>query len=130
MLEEFVATLGLSERLAVVKTVAPSGADIARNPQAAYQMLADACNRAVDDHEADSVILGGAGLAGLAEKIADRVSVPVIDSTAAAVKVAEALGRLRPIKAREGSFAPTTPVETIGLADMLAARMEGRSRSG
>jgi allantoin racemase len=32
MLEEFVAGHGLASRLASVRTVAPTGADIARNP--------------------------------------------------------------------------------------------------
>ncbi len=126
MLEEFVASIGLTERLATIKTVAPSGADIARDPEGAYALLAQACNAAVADGEADSVILGGAGLAGIAAKIAERVPVPVIDAVGAAVKAAEALGNLKPTKAREGSFAMTTPVETVGLSALLAARMEGR----
>jgi hypothetical protein len=61
MLEEFVASLGMSERLAAIKTVAPSGADIARDPEGAYAMLAAACITAATENEADSVILGGAG---------------------------------------------------------------------
>ena len=35
MLEEFVAAQGMSSRLASVRTVAPTGADIARNPKEA-----------------------------------------------------------------------------------------------
>lgn len=126
MLEEFVASIGLAGKLAAVKTVAPSGADIARDPERSLALLADACNAAVRDNGADSVILGGAGLAGLAARIAHRVPVPLVDSVAAAVKTAEALAALNPTKAREGSFAATTPVETVGLASALAATMEGR----
>ena len=126
MLEEFVHSIGLSERLAGIKTVAPSGADIARDPQRAHAMLIDASNALVDECEADAVILGGAGLAGIARTIAERVSVPVIDSVGVAVKAAEALAKLEPVKARAGSFARTPAVETVGLAAMLAARMEGR----
>lgn len=126
MLEEFVATLGLSQKLALVKTVAPSGADIARDPERSLALLADACNAAVRDGGADAVILGGAGLAGLAARIADRVPVPLVDGVAAAVKAAEGLAALKPAKAREGSYAATTPVETVGLAGPLAARMQGR----
>jgi Asp/Glu/hydantoin racemase len=125
MLEEFVASIGLTDRLAVVKAVAPSGGDIARDPERAYDLLAAACNEVVEQNETDSVILGGAGLAGIAAEIAARVSVPVIDAVGAAVKAAEALGNLRPAKPRVGSYAPTTPVETVGLAAALAARMHG-----
>ena len=38
MLEEFVAAQGMSSRLASVRTVAPTGADIARNPKAAMAL--------------------------------------------------------------------------------------------
>ena len=126
MLDEFVRSIGLSERLAGIKTVAPSGADIARDPERAHAMLVDASNALVEECEADSVILGGAGLARIAAQIAERVSVPLIDAVGAAVKAAEALGNLGPSKARVGSFAQTPAVETVGLAAALAARMEGR----
>ena len=45
MLEEFVASHGLASRLASVRTVAPTGADIARNPKAAMALLAKGCQR-------------------------------------------------------------------------------------
>lgn len=126
MLEEFVASIGLAGKLAAIKTVAPSGADIAHDPDRSLAMLADACIAAVRDDGADSVILGGAGLAGLAARIAHRVPVPLVDSVAAAVRAAESLAALKLTKASEGSFAATTPVETVGLAGALAARMQGR----
>ena len=126
MLEEFVASLGLAAQLAVVKTVAPSGAVIARDPAAAHALLTDAANVCVQQHGAEAVILGGAGLAGLADVLASRVHCPLIDSVAALVRAAEHLGRTWPPKPVTGSFAPTTPVPTIGLAGQLAALMEGR----
>ena len=43
MLEEFVANHGLTSRLASVRTVAPTGADIARNPKSAMALLAKGC---------------------------------------------------------------------------------------
>ena len=45
MLEEFVASHGLASRLASIRTVAPTGADIARNPKAAMALLAKGCTR-------------------------------------------------------------------------------------
>src|SRR5215468_1233086 len=58
MLEEFVAGHGLSARLASVRTVAPTGADIARNPKAAMTVLARGCQACVKEDRADVVILG------------------------------------------------------------------------
>lgn len=122
MLREFVATMGLAEQLATVETVAPSGADIARDPEAALALLEAACRQCVDQG-AESVILGGAGLAGLADRIASRVPLPVIDSLRALIARAELI-------APSGRAAnPVTPAaetalpETIGLSSSLAARL-------
>jgi allantoin racemase len=120
MLNEFVGSIGLSGRLAFVQTVAPTGADIARDPDGALGLLAEACRVCVSKHGADSVILGGAGLAGLAARIADRVPVPLIDSLEACVQLAEQMAGTRPVKAHVGSFAATPPVETVGLEPALA----------
>jgi allantoin racemase len=127
MLEEFVAGLGLSAHLAVVKTVAPSGADIARDPEAALSLLADAANACVRDNGAEVIILGGAGLAGLAQRLQPRVAVPLIDSVTAIVRAAERLGQARPAKPLTGSYAQTTPVETVGLSPTLGAAMSGQT---
>lgn len=125
MLREFVALMGMSDRLAFIQTVAPTGADIAREPEKALGLLAEACASCVRDHGADSVILGGAGLAGLAERIADKVPVPLIDGLAACVRLAEHLSRTGAGKAKLGSFAQTPAVDSAGLSDPLARLLRG-----
>lgn len=117
MLEELAVLLGLDARLARVRTVAPTGADIARDPGAASELLVRACRDAAGKDKAKSVILGGAGLAGIARIIQPRVPIPVIDSTAAVIKAAEALAGKRGARDPLG---PTPPVETVGLAPRLS----------
>jgi allantoin racemase len=80
MLLEYVACLGLSDRLASVRAIAPTGDQIARDAGAAITELAAAGNDCAKVDGADVVILGGAGLAGLAEQIQERVPVPVLCS--------------------------------------------------
>jgi len=92
MLREFVAARGLSSQLASIQTVVPTGGDIARNPNAAMSLLADACIAAAIEG-AEIVILAGAGLAGLTPSLKDRVGVPLIDSVQAAMQAAEARAR-------------------------------------
>jgi allantoin racemase len=123
MLREFVAAIGLSEQLATVHTVAPSGADIARDPDAALALLAEACRTCVAHSGADSIILGGAGLAGLADRIAPHVPVPLIDSLSAAVRRAEMLTGLKtqPADAPVPVHAPTHGLSRP-LADLLSSR--------
>ncbi|WP_342360460.1 aspartate/glutamate racemase family protein [Terrarubrum flagellatum] len=123
MLEEFVAMIGLKDRLASVRTVAPTGAEIAANPEAAYALLADACNAAIEKDGADIVILGGAGLLGIAEKIADRASAPLIDCMQATMGALEAMVRVNARKAERGPLAKAPPVETIGLPPALTKLM-------
>lgn len=116
MLEEFVASQGLSARLASVRTVAPTGADIARNPKAAMALLAKGCIACAREDGADVVILGGAGLAGLAAKLKGKVDVPLLDGVAAAISMAESLARQKPV----GLGDPPPPVESVGLSKGLA----------
>jgi Asp/Glu/hydantoin racemase len=120
MLEEFVAGRGLSSRLASVRTVAPTGADIARKPAAAMALLAKGCTACVREDGADVVILGGAGLAGLAAKLKAMVDAPLLDGVACAVAMAEALARQKPAKAANGALALPAPVDSIGLSPALA----------
>lgn len=127
MLGEFVAGLGLSSRLASVRTVAPTGAAIAADPEGSLALLGEACCRTVAEDGAEVVILGGAGLAGLAERLAPRVPVPVLCSVEAGVRAALAAAGCRPRKAAAGSFAPTPPVESTGLSPALARLLSGTS---
>lgn len=119
MLREFVASMGLSERLATVEAVAPTGAAMARDPEHALDILAKACCACVEQHGATSVILGGAGLAGLASRIADRVPVPLIDSLAACVRMAEHSAPGQPQTGAAPVWPGPDPSPTIGLSDRL-----------
>ena len=125
MLHEFVTALGLDTRLAGIRTVAPNGAEIARDPDAACDLLAEACRGCVDEDGAEVVVLGGAGLAGLAARIAPRVPVPVLCSVAAGIEATVTAARLAPAKPRAGSMAPTPAVETVGLSAALSSRLGG-----
>ncbi|MBX9942856.1 MAG: aspartate/glutamate racemase family protein [Reyranella sp.] len=120
MLEEFVASQGLASRLASVRTVAPTGAAIARNPRAAMALLAKGCAACTREDGADVVILGGAGLAGLAAKLQAKVDVPLLDGVACAISLAEGLALQKPVKAKRGTHARPAPVESINLSKGLA----------
>jgi len=123
MLEELAALLGLDGNLARVRTVAPTGADIARDPEAAYDLLTRACREAATKDKAQSVILGGAGLAGIAKIIQPRVPILVIDSTVAVVTAAEKLvGR----KGARDPLGPTPAVESIRLSSALMRALSRR----
>lgn len=123
MLEEFVASMGLADRLATVFTVEKSGAEIAADPDGALRTLREAVTACATTHGADAVILGGAGLAGLAERLTGSVSVPVIDSVAAGVKLAER--RLAATRALAPAPIANQGVPAIGLSAELTRLMSG-----
>jgi Asp/Glu/hydantoin racemase len=126
MLEEFVAAIGLATNLASVRTLDALGADIAAKPEAALENLVAACREATRQDGAEVVVLGGLGLAGLAERIGAGVPVPIVDNVVAAVKLAEAAATLAIAHAKSGPLAAATPVKTTGLSAALAALLEGR----
>jgi len=80
--------LGYGDQLAGIRTVAPTGAQLAADPVAAQALLAEACQAAAQALGLQAVILGGAGLAGMAQAIQPQVSVPVIDSVLAGTRQA------------------------------------------
>jgi Asp/Glu/hydantoin racemase len=123
MLTEFVAWLGLAERLAVVRTIAPTGDRIARDPDAALTQLAAACTACATEDGADVVILGGAALAGLAARIQPSVPIPVLCSVEAGTRAAIAA------TSRTNRCSPSPPaLDSIGLNADLADLL-GQTRS-
>jgi Asp/Glu/hydantoin racemase len=79
-------------------------------------LLAKGCAACVREDGADVVILGGAGLAGLAAKLRPSVEVPLLDGLACAISMAEGLARQK----TAGSRAKPAPVESVGLSKGLA----------
>jgi Asp/Glu/hydantoin racemase len=124
--EECVAMHGLTSRCAGIRTLDGSFQSISEVQAEKEDLLVTLANRAVEQDEADVVILSGAPLSGLAAKVRDRIPVPVIDPVAAAVRQAETLAVLKPRKAIAGSFRRPAPKPTTGLAEPLAAVIEHR----
>jgi allantoin racemase len=118
MLKELVIGLGLSDRLAAIRTIEQSG-DIARDPTSALACLVEACNACANKDGADSVILGGARLSGLAARVQGSVPVPVICSVEAGTHAAlAARNQGRGVRARSS-------IDSVGLSTALAKLLGG-----
>jgi len=95
MLEEFAAITGFSSRLASVRTTTATGSDIFARPDAAIAALLEAISTCQADG-ARRIILGGAGLAGLAARLRPLSPLPIVDCVEAlAVIASEAVARDR-----------------------------------
>ena len=98
MLRRLADMLGFADSLLGVHTVMPSGAQLAQDRPRARTLLQRACLDTWERTGADALVLGGAGLAGLAAEIQAGIPVPVIDSVSAGVR--QALLRVDNARAR------------------------------
>ncbi|UDL95993.1 aspartate/glutamate racemase family protein [Lichenihabitans sp. PAMC28606] len=101
---ECVEHNGLTGRLSAIRCLAESFISINDVQSEKEEALVALANQVVADTETDVVILAGAPLSGLAERVKHRIPVPVVDGIAAAVKQAEAVASLHLCKASAGSF--------------------------
>ncbi|MBI3199288.1 MAG: Asp/Glu/hydantoin racemase [Rhodospirillales bacterium] len=117
---EIVEWHGLSGRCTAIQMLDSAFTSINDVAEEKEQLLVDLANRVVTHNGADVVILAGAPLAGLANKIRERVPVPLVDGIQAAVTMAEGLVRLNPRKATAGTYRRPAAKDSKGLSAALA----------
>lgn len=124
--QETVEQHGLAGRLASIRCLDESLADIGTVQTDKAEQLLALCELAVRQDGADVIIIAGAPLAGLARSIAGRIPVPVVDGVSSAVRHAETLAALRSCAASAGSYAPPPQKDWKGLSPALG-RLVGRN---
>ncbi len=85
MLPPMVARTRAATDLVAVRTIAATGTIIAANPQAAIAELQDAVDACAASDRADTIIIGGAGLAGLAASLTAPPRARLLDCLQAAL---------------------------------------------
>jgi allantoin racemase len=90
-----VKKIGLGDRCASVRCVDLPVLACESDPDAMLQGLERAGRSALTEDGAEALILGCAGMAGMADLLSDRLGVPCIDPVAAGVKFAEMLIHLK-----------------------------------
>ena len=120
---ECAAEHGLDGRMASARALTVPVPDITRAKQELADHLVEQCLLAVEEDDAEVVILGGGPVAGLAREIAAQVPVPVLDGVSCAVRLAESLVALDLRAPERGSFArpASKPVQNLSpaLAQMI-----------
>ena len=91
------------------------GGDPGRVAEERRDLLLGLIRQSVEEDGAESVILAGGPLAGLAPALQPHVPVPLVDGTAAAVRLAEALAGMATLPGRSRDRRPT------GFAPAVAA---------
>ena len=85
------------------------------DPDAAYRALETECLRTVEEVAPDVIVLGCAGMAGMCNRLQERLGMPVIDGVAAAASMAEALVRIGARTSKRGEFAQPPAKQVVGL---------------
>jgi allantoin racemase len=117
---ERIAQHGLGGRLAGLTGIDATPQDAVRDPEGVGRKL-QAAIAGLAAQGADSVVLGGAALAGMAPRLQPGSPVPLLDGIACGVRLLEMLVALRLPKPGLGSFAAPRGREVSGVDPALAA---------
>ena len=108
---EHVHLRGLSHFLASVRSLDLTVAETEADPAKTKQRLMEVAAAAVETDGAEVIVMGCAGMAGYAEEIEQALNVKVLDPSAVALKIAEAMVDLGLTHSKTGLFA--TPPEKV-----------------
>ena len=125
MYRELIEGYGLTGRIAGKRVLENTAAYKPGDYTALDAELVANAQSLIEQDGAETIVLLGAVMAGVARRIEARVPVPVLDGMRAAVPQAELLVRFGARKPTTGSYAPTGERATRGLDPALAA-MFGR----
>ena len=125
LLNTLAVSQGLSTNLVRVDAVQPTGAELAADPEGALKVLAAQCRSMVEQSSLQSIIIGGAGLAGYAKRLQDQVSVPLIDSVEAGARVLQQR-LIDPQRFGSGCLESPAPVAWARLPKALRSVLELR----
>lgn len=106
---EEVHGFGLDYYLASVRSLDLSVAETDADPEKTKQRVFEEAKIAVEQDGAEVIILGCAGMAGYAPELEEKLNIKIIDPTAVALKIAEAIVDLDLTHSKIGIYA--TPPE-------------------
>jgi allantoin racemase len=119
-----VERTGLASRIAGYRPLDMRPQDFA-DPANLVAPVARLAKELIEQDHAESIVVAGAALAGLIDRVQAEVPAPVVDGIAAGVVLAEALVRLGRPKATAGSHAKLPEREVTGFGDAVSALFGG-----
>ena len=102
---------GLLERMASVRPLELSVAELAADPEGTKAAGMALARRMVEEDGAEVIIMGCAAMAGYGDDLERALGVPVLDPLKVTLKVTEALVDMGLIHSRVGLYAPPAPKE-------------------
>jgi allantoin racemase len=111
-LEHNLHKYGLSARCARVRSSEVAVLELEHPGSDACNRISAEIGRAVEEDRAEAIVLGCAGMADLANRLAEEHGLPVLDGVTCAVRLAEAMVGLGLRTSRLGGYAPP-PVQKL-----------------
>jgi len=111
MKELHVRRHGLLERMASIRPLELSVAELAADPERTKAAGMALGQRMLEEDGAEVIIMGCAAMAGYSDDLERELQVPVLDPLKVTLKVAEALVDMGVTHSRVGLYAPPTPKE-------------------
>ena len=111
MKELHVRRHGLLDRMASIRPLELSVAELDADPERTKAVGMALARRMVEEDGAEVIIMGCAAMAGYSRDLERELQVPVLDPLTVTLKVAEALVDMRLTHSRVGLYAPPTPKE-------------------
>jgi allantoin racemase len=111
MKERHVRRYGLLKRMASIRPLELSVAELDREPERTKAAGMDLAQRMVEEDGAEVIIMGCAAMAGYSDEIERELGVPVLDPMTTAVKFVEAIVDMGQTHSRLGLYAPPMPKE-------------------
>ena len=115
MIANAVRLHGLESRCASIRTTPLSVLDCEEDPERAVAELVAAAKLAVEQDEAEAILLGCGGMGPLDERISAELDVPVIDGIPCAVKLLEGISDYGLRTSRAAAFKEPEPKPFVDL---------------
>ncbi|MET0866491.1 MAG: aspartate/glutamate racemase family protein [Pseudorhodoplanes sp.] len=122
VIEANLVRYGLDRRCARVRASDVPVLALEADAAAAERKIGAEIERALKEDGADCIVLGCAGMAGLAERFWAQFKVPVVDGVAAGVGLATALARLKLRTSKAGGYAAPGPKAYSGLFERFSPK--------
>lgn len=130
LLEEGVRLLGVGNRCASVRSTGLAVLDLDRLPRdEVCRRLAEEARLAVEHDQAEVILLGCAGMAGLQESVAHAAGVPVVDAVWAGVVMVGGLAQGGARTSKRNLYRPVEARPSLSLPPGLARVYRGGSQT-
>ena len=127
--EEMVAAYGFSNKVASVRTTPLYVLDVERDPAACLEGLRAESKLAIEEDDAEAILLGCAGFAEFANRLEQELSVPVLDGVVCATKMAEALVELGKTTSKRKTYRFPEKKPFTGMFRQFGSVHEGNGQS-